>query len=114
MGIFNNTTQQAMVSLIDRKEKIQTELSILDLKKESIITTEDVMKYLNRFKNLDYNNPSSIRILFSVFLKAVIITDDDDIIVICNNSDKQKNEPLNYQEFVFNQTGGPGETRTPV
>ena len=113
IGIFNNTTQQAMVSLIDRKEKIQTELSILDLKKESIITTEDVMKYLNRFKDLDYNNPSSIRILFSVFLKAVIITDDDDIIVICNNSDKQKNEPLNYQEFVFNQTGGPLETRTP-
>jgi len=41
-------------------------------------------------KDLDYNNPSSIRILFSVFLKAVIITDDDDIIVICNNSDKKK------------------------
>ena len=86
----------------------------MDLKKESIITTEDVMKYLNRFKDLDYNNPSSIRILFSVFLKAVIITDDDDIIVICNNSDKQKNEPFNAKEFVFNLTGGAEGNRTPV
>ena len=113
-GIFNSTTQSAMTSLIERKEKIQTELSILDLKKTNSTTPEDVKKYLNTFKTMDYDNPASIKVLFQAFLKAVIITDSDEIIIICNNDSKnEKNEPFNAKEFVFNQTGGPLETRTP-
>ena len=33
-GIYNANTQKAMLELIERKEKIQTELAILDLKKQ--------------------------------------------------------------------------------
>lgn len=47
--IYNANTQKAMLELIERKEKIQTELAILDLKKQNKTSPEKVMKYLEKF-----------------------------------------------------------------
>ena len=45
------------------------------------------MRYLEKFKKLDYNNPANIKVLFNSILKQVIITEDRHIIIICNNTD---------------------------
>ena len=116
-GIYNANTQKAILELIERKEKIQTELAILDLKKQNKTSPEKVMKYLEKFKKLDYNNPANIKVLFNSILKQVIITEDRHIIIICNNTDSinKKSEHLN-KVFAFESNGGPfvGAPRTPL
>ena len=105
-GIYNANTQKAMLELIERKEKIQTELAILDLKKQNKTSPEKVMKYLEKFKKLDYNNPANIKVLFNSILKQVIIAEDRHIIIICNNTDSinKKSEQLN-KVFAFESNG---------
>ena len=66
------------------------------------------MKYLEKFKKLDYNNPANIKVLFNSILKQVIITEDRHIIIICNNTDSinKKSEQLN-KVFAFESNGEP-------
>ena len=109
-GIYNENTQKAMLALIEQKEKIQTELAILDLKKQNTTTPEKVMEYLEQFKKLDYNDPTNIKMLFNLFLKRVIIKDNGDIVIICNNgnsSKNKKNELLDNKKFEYDSNGEP-------
>ena len=108
MGIFNEETQNAMNDLIVKKNDYLEKIAIAKAQSARSFTKEEIIKYLDSFKKLDYNNPAEIKYLFNVFLKNVIVADGGEIIIICNtiSSNNEKTKPLNYKRFGYQSNGG--------
>ena len=114
MGIFNEETQNAMNDLIVKKNDYLEKIAIAKAQSARSFTKEEIIKYLESFKKLDYNNPAEIKYLFNVFLKNVIVADGGEIIIICNtiSSNNEKTKPLNYKRFGYQSNGGARGIRT--
>ncbi len=75
MGIITETTKNRLIELETRKKDLEMMLATERIKRP-ILTKEQVVFWLQRFRKLDINNPTHRKRLVESFVNAVILYDD--------------------------------------
>ncbi|MBR1534551.1 MAG: recombinase family protein [Ruminococcus sp.] len=75
MGIITDTTKDRLIELESRKKDLEMMLASEKIKRP-ILTKEQVLFWLQRFRKLDIKNPSHRKRLVESFVNAVILYDD--------------------------------------
>lgn len=75
MGIITETTKSRLIELEERKKEIEIQLATENIKKP-ILTKDQIVYWLYRFRSLDPNNPKCRKSLIDNFVNAIILHDD--------------------------------------
>jgi len=75
-GIFNDTTRSRMEELEEQKKQIQASLERSKLREGLQLTRDHILFFLERFRDLDTENPDAQKQLINTFINAVFVYDD--------------------------------------
>lgn len=75
-GIFNDTTRSRMEELEEQKKQIQASLERSKLREGLQLTRDHILFFLERFRDLDIENPDAQKQLINTFINAIFVYDD--------------------------------------
>lgn len=106
MGIINVSTKQRLDELEDRKKDIETQI-IQEEMKHPMLSREDVVYWICRFRTLDVSKLEERRRLIDSFVNSVTIFDDH-ILITFNY--KEGSERVTFDDIKrsdLKSVGGP-------
>ena len=109
MGIINASTKQRLDELEDRKKDIEMQI-IQEEMKHPMLTREDVVYWICRFRTLDVSKLDERRRLIDSFVNSVTIFDDH-ILITFNY--KEGSERVTFEDIKssdLKSVGGPSKT----
>jgi len=75
MGIITETTKNRLIKLEDRKKELEVRLASETIKKP-ILTREQIVFWLQRFRTFDPKNPKHRKNMIDSFVNAIVLYDD--------------------------------------
>lgn len=75
MGIITETTKNRLIKLEDRKKELEVRLASETIKKP-ILTREQIIFWLQRFRTFDPKNPKHRKNMIDSFVNAIVLYDD--------------------------------------
>ena len=118
-GIFNETTQQAMLDLENQKQFLKEQIEAEELKEKYEIKLETIVRYFDSFYK-DFDDVDIKQRVLDLFVDKILIYEDKLVITfhfLDDNKElsyKEMEETLENEAFIMSMMGDTGDWKEPT